>query len=474
MQAQLKRIGQKLTQAAGADPDFKVFGAQVHSYQLNEPLSEQELRRFEETHGIELPEEFAAFLTRLGNGGAGPFYGIHPLGTEQAIELDQIGEPSPLWPGMTKEEWDARYSQHEKDAELSGEAYRTFRAKQLAGMLNIGTQGCTYETLLMVTGEHRGKVVYVNMEEPWPLFTYEAHFLDWYERWLDEVIAGYDIHWFGKSRGGGEEKLIALYRAAEDEKTKLEALEGLLHLPRVSEGALAFLQEQCVHPSGEIRRMALQALTKMNFDRAEPLNRQALHGGNEVERLHAVQHIRWYMPDGDGRFTRELISLLPEASDEMFSFICYALDKAGIDLLPWVLPYFDHRSKEIQSQAVYQAGKSKLKAAHVADFIRVLRDPEVRVQHTALQALSGVPDPSLLPVYEELLRQHKTDDGYYMRSNVSHRLKEFGFVSAEQIEQELSPSLTQVRGMLKTLLPPRRRGRGGQVKAKRTKTRKGN
>ncbi|MEC0332307.1 hypothetical protein P4H42_22165 [Paenibacillus macerans] len=123
-------------------------------------------------------------------------------------------------------------------------------------------------------------------------------------------------------------------------------------------------------------------------------------------------------------FTAEIVHLLPrETNPEAFRFMAYMLDDAGVEMLP-LLPFFTHSHQDFRVQAVYQAGRSspKMKAAHIADFAKALDDPEIRVQHTALQALGGGNDPRLLEVYERLLRQHKNDGDYYIRSNVRRRL----------------------------------------------------
>ena len=58
----------------------QVFGADKHRFELNTPLPEAEVAAFEREYKVELPLDYRRFLTGLGNGGAGPFYGIFPLG----------------------------------------------------------------------------------------------------------------------------------------------------------------------------------------------------------------------------------------------------------------------------------------------------------------------------------------------------------------------------------------------------------
>ncbi|WP_334077751.1 SMI1/KNR4 family protein [Paenibacillus sanfengchensis] len=458
MKNQLNRIRRKLVLAAQADPDCRVFGARSHRYRLNERLSPVELRRFEQTHGIVLPAEYAAFLTEIGNGGAGPYYGIHPLGTKQSIEMDRMGEPAALRPQMSQAAMDGEPNDPDPNT-MSDEEYDDWVAKWVQGLLNIGEQGCSYETMLVITGEYRGKVVYLDLDSHRSFFTYEEHFLDWYERWLDETIAGYDDSWFGMGRGGDDRALLDLYAAATEEAVKLEALEGMLKLPEIADETVLFLEELCRESSGEAVRRALQVLAKTRFDRAEPLIRHKLNGTEAEGRLLALQYIKWYMPPGEQRFTEEIVRLLPrETNAEAFRFMTYILNDAGVDMVAWMLPFFRHPDKEFRIQAVYQAGKSARKAEYLSDFMTALEDPEVRVQHIAVQALSDVPDPVLLESYERLLWQHKTDQDY-IRSNVRRRLEEFGFAAREEMERKVPAALTQVRGILRTILDPDRRGR---------------
>lgn len=462
MKNQLDRIRHKLVLAAQADPDYRVFGAKSHRYKINERLSSVELRRFEQTHGIVLPEAYAAFLTEIGNGGAGPYYGIHPLGTKQSIELDRIGQPATLRPKASPDITGGGGGTHGPDPEpdmMSDEEYDEWVARLVQGLLNIGEQGCSYETMLVITGENRGKVVYLDLDSHGSFFTYEANFLDWYERWLDETIAGYDDSWFGMRRGGDDRALMDLYAAATEEAVRLEALGGMLKLPEITDETASFLEKLCRESSGEAARRALQVLAKTRFGRAEPLIRQKLNGTDAEGRLLALQFIKWYMPPGERCFTEEIIRLLPqETNAEAFRFMAYILEDAGMDVLPWMPPYFRHPDKEFRLQAVHRAGKSAKKAEYLSDFMTALDDPEVRVQLIAVQALSDVPDPALLESYERLLRQHRTDRDY-VRSNVRRRLEEFGFATMEQMERKVPASLLQVRGMLRTILDPYRRGR---------------
>lgn len=70
-----------------------IFGSEVHRLRLNAPLKKSEALEFEKTHRIPLPVDYRAFITSIGNGGAGPFYGVFPLGYRDA----SVGSDLEAW-----------------------------------------------------------------------------------------------------------------------------------------------------------------------------------------------------------------------------------------------------------------------------------------------------------------------------------------------------------------------------------------
>ena len=53
----LERIKSKLDHLRQVDTSRSIFGAESHQYQLNPCLSASDIRAFEETYAIRLPEE---------------------------------------------------------------------------------------------------------------------------------------------------------------------------------------------------------------------------------------------------------------------------------------------------------------------------------------------------------------------------------------------------------------------------------
>ena len=206
---QTTRIKNKLKRAKEYDQDFKVFGADSHRYFINPPIPSKEIKRFEEEYDIILPSCYKAFLLEIGNGGssfldsaAGPYYGIFPLGEEVDFIFEKpaqsLSQPTKIYPNMTDQEWETLIKQAEEEEWRSDQYDLDFL---YAGVLPIGSQGCSYLHGLILNGEHSGRVVNLAMQYGKPLFTTDNNFLDWYERWLDEIISSKSLtnhpSWFG-------------------------------------------------------------------------------------------------------------------------------------------------------------------------------------------------------------------------------------------------------------------------------------
>ena len=79
-----------------------VFGSAVHDYKLNPPIPVSTIEEFEARHGIRLPDDYRHFVTEIGNGGAGPYYGLFPFGQqddglswEQGDLIGDVAQPFP-------------------------------------------------------------------------------------------------------------------------------------------------------------------------------------------------------------------------------------------------------------------------------------------------------------------------------------------------------------------------------------------
>lgn len=242
---QIQRIKKKILEAKDADKNYIAFGADQHKYQLNKPATAEKITEIENKYSIELPDCYKSFVLTVGNGGigwqdssAGPFFGIYPLGENmnELIDVDAekyLKNRCVIHPKMTNEFWEALSQKINGDETMTDEEYDHERGNLWAGILPVGSQGCSYLHGVVLNGPYRGRVVNLDIDGQKPNFAFEKNFLDWYERWLDEVISGELIDggtgWFGYQMGGTEEELLAIFTSSTDLAEKDDCLNGLLN-----------------------------------------------------------------------------------------------------------------------------------------------------------------------------------------------------------------------------------------------------
>lgn len=90
MEREFKAIRDGLRRLRKSTVPLAVFGSQAHGFRTYPPLSEETVKEFESRHFISLPPEYRGILIHVGNGGAGPAYGLFKLG-----EMDDGFEHKP-------------------------------------------------------------------------------------------------------------------------------------------------------------------------------------------------------------------------------------------------------------------------------------------------------------------------------------------------------------------------------------------
>lgn len=95
----MESLAQKLGEIRELDPELMLFGSEMHGYEVNGPLDAAMLAVFERLYKIQLPSDFRAFLYYFGDGGAGPYYGLCPLGMSLYLDMDYPDELVLLEPG---------------------------------------------------------------------------------------------------------------------------------------------------------------------------------------------------------------------------------------------------------------------------------------------------------------------------------------------------------------------------------------
>ena len=441
MKEQLIRIQQKLAQAKAADKNLEVFGADAHQYHLNPPVSEAEVLAFEKKYGVQLPECYRAFMLTIGDAKAkksdfiaGPYYGLYAFGTSvdsllyKKIET-YLKAPCNLSPDMTQEEWETLSDPllfSEEDEEDDDDKYFAERAKVFGGLLPLGSQGCTYEHALVLNGKYVGRVVNVDLDLAQPKFAFETNFLDWYERYLDEVISGQLLDdrptWFGYHRGEPAEVLLNEYEHTTNRKTQTDCLEGVYHKKPPLEPALLDKIEKLIALNNEDRAFLIEILSQSSYERVKPYLQDLV----TKDPKKVFQFVWWYAKDHCADWVSVVKELLPTITDERtFDFATYLLTEGDDNFEEVILPFTDNENPQIRSTAYYTLGKSKKKEQYLDTFIKGLQETDTGVLCTVMQALSGVEDKRLLPYYKAIAKRFPEEKDYVL-SNLEYRLASFG------------------------------------------------
>lgn len=195
-----------LSKLQADDPAFERFGAQAHHYQLFPPLAEADVAAFEASRRIRLPEDYRRFITTIGNGGAGPFYGVFPLGMmdgtpdgfqpwTEGVDFGILAKPFPH-----RSAWNLPESRLGSPEDLSdddldkyfeGRDAEYYAPSLTDGAMPICHEGCALRVFLVVTGPEAGNLwldyraddrgILPLETETKHRHTFEAWYLDWLE-----------------------------------------------------------------------------------------------------------------------------------------------------------------------------------------------------------------------------------------------------------------------------------------------------
>lgn len=173
----------------------KVFGAESHGFRLHPPLSHAMAQSFEAHHRVSLPADYKAFVTEIGDGGAGPFYGVYELDTIEKGFLSALGVKSAPFPYTTDWNWpESRLDElweKDDDGVLEKEYFTP-----VDGAIALCHEGCGILDWLVVTGPEAGHVWHDARSEyggvhPWIDRNGERMtFARWYGAWLDAALRG--------------------------------------------------------------------------------------------------------------------------------------------------------------------------------------------------------------------------------------------------------------------------------------------
>ncbi|MDE7309512.1 MAG: SMI1/KNR4 family protein [Lachnospiraceae bacterium] len=394
-------------QAAIKDPHRNIFGAFQHKYQLNQVVSLKEVRQFEEKHHVKLPEEYVFFLTKVGNGGAGPDYGIYSLDEVKSHNSKSIcreGAFAFIDKNLTEDAWDIMMEEM-----LNDEKYDALMDDMSEGLLIIGTQGCPHDNILMCKGSEQGKIVYFNWDlesEFFPYFT-GMGFLEWYESYFREIIADHKVDSYGSYSLKSEEELRNSYKENLSLKEKKKIMEGFYKFKKVEEKTLDFF-EQIKDKRLDSTRTKL--LFDFDFDRGLTLFEELLAGKNAPA---AVECACLIPKEQKNKYYERMIKLLYRKNEcGKYKIIFYLMDcsllKAS-DIINFAMD--ESQEEEVRYTALWAMKESSDKFDFIEQLIQIMRGESYKAALGALDVvmLTDIKSQKLLETYIWMQEKYKED-----------------------------------------------------------------
>lgn len=197
----LQRISGKLQAARKAK--CLPFGFESHKFRCNAKLAKEKVTHFERRFGIKLPPDYRAFLMHVANGGAGP--GFELISLASALPKTLMRTPTDFLRTPFRHrrpycfEQDPkveRFLERADEGKVTEAAVKHWELFQTAGTLKLCNVGCGMCHLLVITGPTRGQVWIDDRCNTESLAPLKVTFLEWYERWLDDTLAGGDGCWW--------------------------------------------------------------------------------------------------------------------------------------------------------------------------------------------------------------------------------------------------------------------------------------
>lgn len=179
----------------------------AHRFQLGPPLSADALAEAEQFYAIRLPDDYAAFLRHLGNGGAGPSYGLEWFGLPNSMpdvgfrlgngigyrmlvsQPERLTRSFPLerdyrsptqkQEAWQPEAWEAACAEYER-------WYQEVGVQCHDGTLRLAHEGCGIFFHLVVRGADVGSVWVSDLANDGVIRLHRGPhgFLEWYAGWL--------------------------------------------------------------------------------------------------------------------------------------------------------------------------------------------------------------------------------------------------------------------------------------------------
>jgi SMI1 / KNR4 family (SUKH-1) len=197
-------VREKIASLKALDKKLRLFGAEHHRYEFSPPFSEGDVLSLEQRHRISLPKDYRDFVLKVGNGGAGPYYGIYPIARDYNVHHGMSGDNGIILsvPFPHTKDWDEDWPREinwdagERPSDDQDGDY--FDNRHISGALCICQYGCGDFFLLVVNGNEKGNIWVDGRRNYSGIYRggledgereQAVTFSRWYLNWLDRSLA---------------------------------------------------------------------------------------------------------------------------------------------------------------------------------------------------------------------------------------------------------------------------------------------
>ena len=398
---QVERIKSKTGCLKALDSKCEVFGSKSWSYKWPACASEKDVAVVETKYGIELPREYRIYLRYVANGGPGFAYGLYPL--EKCEIFGDIKKDCTCFPFIGHEDF-------ERIEELQQAIWDEDEDSEIDlfydGLLAIATEGCTFDICLVITGKYRGRLVRTDHNEEGPFFfIYDENFLDWYERWLDDFIAGMDMNSFGGSVKGSQAGLRQMFLAENNAMFKNDIVFSLGRFPVIEQETTDFLLDLCRNNTDvDICYTALRRLIYKKVPGVFEVMRELFDSTDDNRRNLCIRLLSFASKNGVSveSFIPQLLEFMSTLSDDLFSNAVWAVQATSFNRYEVLLPFLSLTDKSKLITALWAVGETpdKVDIDFVDRVISFFDHENEDIVRYAILALTEIRDNRVPPLVD--------------------------------------------------------------------------
>lgn len=365
---------------------------------------------------MELPSEYVFFITQVGNGGAGPYGGIHALDLKQPA-CENIGLPF-VTSKLTQARWTEKLMpicSEEALDECPRELYEQIEEEIYQGTYVISAPGGGYQIIALADGEEQNRIFYLDTDWSYQGIPYDTGMtlLEWYENFFREIIAGNCVDSYGTRIIRTEEELICDFAEAQTLEEKYDLLNSFIRFPAPAPQTIQFFHAL---PEDIFAEYKLSLLLRYDIESGLRLFERLLETNPEAALSTSMLVPKDRLSEYYETFL-ELLYHIENGSEKKYRYLSlhnillYRLGECPQLRAKDILMFLekDSLTEDDIKTALDTLGLAPDKLDAVDTIAHFLKNGSYWVAHAALQAVCHTPCQTLRPIYRVMWKHYQQD-----------------------------------------------------------------